>query len=100
MVSGGLTIAVIGADGSGKSTIVNELRNWLSWRLTVHTYYMGSQRPSAMAKAIGWGFRLAAYAYRACRILIGERNVGFVAGAPRLLQSLHLLAIARKPGHL
>lgn len=93
MMSGGMTIAVIGADGAGKSTIVNELRNWLSWRLAVRTYYMGSQQPSTISRVIGWGSRLIGYAYRACCVLIGEGNAKFLYRLPRLFQSLHLIAI-------
>lgn len=93
MMSGGLTIAVVGADGAGKSTVVRELRNWLSWRLTVRTYYMGSQDPSTMTKAIGWGSRVTGYAYRACCVFMGERNARFLSGLSRLFRSLHLIAI-------
>jgi thymidylate kinase len=39
--SGGLTLAVIGNDGSGKSTVVNELNSWLSWQLKVSQHYLG-----------------------------------------------------------
>jgi len=39
--SGGLVIAFIGVDGSGKSTLVNEVNQWLSWKLDVKQVYMG-----------------------------------------------------------
>ena len=38
----GLIIAVIGCDGSGKSTIAEEIRNWLSWKFEVKKIYLGS----------------------------------------------------------
>lgn len=93
MMSGGMTIAVIGADGAGKSTIVNELRNWLSWRLAVRTYYMGSQQPSIIGRVTGWGSRLMGYAYRACRVLVGEGNARSLYRLSRLFRSLHFIAI-------
>lgn len=39
---GGLIIAVIGCDGSGKSTIVQEISDWLSWKFEVKKIYLGS----------------------------------------------------------
>jgi len=39
---GGKIIAVVGCDGSGKSTIVAELARWLSWKNDVIRLYMGS----------------------------------------------------------
>lgn len=38
----GLVIAVIGCDGSGKSTVVEEISNWLSWKFEVKKIYLGS----------------------------------------------------------
>jgi thymidylate kinase len=47
---GGLSIAFIGSDGSGKSTVVREVAAWLSWRLDVRTAYMGTNQPSTGAR--------------------------------------------------
>ena len=33
--------AIVGADGSGKSTLIRDLVKWLSWKLTVNQYYYG-----------------------------------------------------------
>lgn len=38
----GFMIAVIGADGSGKSSLTNDLANWLGYKLDVHRFYMGT----------------------------------------------------------
>lgn len=40
--TGGTVIAVIGADGTGKSTITKELQQWLSWKIDTRTVYLGS----------------------------------------------------------
>jgi len=37
----GKTFSIVGADGSGKSTLVSDIEKWLSWRLTVVIYYHG-----------------------------------------------------------
>lgn len=37
----GRIYAFVGADGSGKSTLVNDLDQWLSWKLSVRRYYFG-----------------------------------------------------------
>lgn len=39
---GGIIVALIGADGSGKSTLVRELTRWLSWKADVLPLYLGS----------------------------------------------------------
>jgi thymidylate kinase len=45
--TGGRIIAVLGPDGSGKSTIVKTLHKWLSWKLDVYPVYFGSGDGSA-----------------------------------------------------
>jgi thymidylate kinase len=38
---GGVIVAFVGADGSGKSTIVNAVSAWLAWRLEIVPVYLG-----------------------------------------------------------
>ncbi len=40
--SGGLIVCVIGADGSGKSTLTEEITRWLRFKLDAISIYMGS----------------------------------------------------------
>ena len=40
--TGGLIVALIGSDGSGKSTISKTIRGWLSWKIDVFFIYFGS----------------------------------------------------------
>ncbi len=40
--SGGLVVALVGIDGSGKSTLVREVNEWLSWKIDVFLIYFGS----------------------------------------------------------
>ena len=44
--SGGITVAFIGSDGAGKTTVVSSLESWLSWRLDVSSLYMGTSQPA------------------------------------------------------
>lgn len=37
----GVLVAVIGADGAGKSTIAAELARWLAWKVDARTLYLG-----------------------------------------------------------
>jgi thymidylate kinase len=37
----GRIVALVGADGSGKSTLIKEIETWLSWKLAVDTCYFG-----------------------------------------------------------
>ncbi len=49
--SRGIEVAIVGIDGSGKSTHLAELRNWLSWKMDVHTVYFGSgDGPSSLLR--------------------------------------------------
>lgn len=38
----GLVVAFIGQDGAGKSTVTKEIEKWLSWKLDVKQFYLGS----------------------------------------------------------
>ena len=41
VVSGGKVIAVIGSDGSGKSTLSRDVVNWLTLKIDTHYFYLG-----------------------------------------------------------
>ncbi|MBN1797194.1 MAG: hypothetical protein JW822_01365 [Spirochaetales bacterium] len=41
LAHGGKMFALVGADGSGKTTITKILRKWLAWKLEVEKYYFG-----------------------------------------------------------
>lgn len=72
--NGGLTLALIGADGSGKSTMTQLLYQWLSWKLDVHLFYMGSKQPSRRSKLLYIFFRMARRGHRDVCQLLGEKN--------------------------
>lgn len=54
---GGLLIAFMGADGSGKSTLVDDTVRWLSWKIDARAVYFGSgDGPSSLLR---WPLKLA-----------------------------------------
>lgn len=38
----GITIAFLGQDGAGKTTVTKDVRKWLSWKMDVVNYYLGN----------------------------------------------------------
>lgn len=95
--SGGVLIALVGADGAGKSTLISELRHWLSWKLEVQVCYMGSgERLSRLSRVFRLNSRVFARLHRACGALVGEKNALCRASGRmhRLTQALYELSIA------
>lgn len=68
---GGQTIAIIGADGAGKSTMVALLIDWLSWKLDIYTFYLGSKKPSRRSSFYYSVFRIV----RRLTSLLGKHNL-------------------------
>ncbi len=72
--AGGLGVAFIGTDGAGKSTVVKQIVKWLSWRVNVHVFYMGTTHPSFVTKIMkalstgGHGL------YAGCKRFLGQDN--------------------------
>jgi hypothetical protein len=96
--SGGLFIAVIGADGAGKSTIVSALRKWFSWKLDVRVFYMGSgeqlSRPSQAIKIVS---KILTWFQRGCSAVLGQENgLSRILGRGcRFTRQLRYLSIAQ-----
>jgi len=63
---GGLTIAFVGSDGSGKSTVTAEVARWLNWKVDTRVLYLGSKSPSRRTR---WSYTV----FRALRR--GQRSV-------------------------
>jgi hypothetical protein len=49
---GGRTVAVIGIDGSGKTTVVQALVETFGWRVNVVSLYLGSSRPGPRTRTV------------------------------------------------
>jgi hypothetical protein len=76
--SGGLIIAFLGPDGSGKSTVTEELRTWLGWKIDVYPAYFGSGDGSV--SALRWPLKLALGVYR--RLRPAAADVSLTGGNP------------------
>lgn len=78
--SGGLEVALLGADGAGKSTMSRRLAAWLAWKLDARLHYLGSKQPSARSRALYVMFRAA-------------RRAGGLGGLQGVFLALHDLSI-------
>lgn len=94
---GGLALAVVGADGSGKSTVTHAVACWLSWKLEVRTYYMGSKAPSRLSRCLYVAFRALRRGHRTVsqRVMARSRVTQAIGAARDVMLALHCLAIAR-----
>jgi len=95
--AGGQTLALIGADGAGKSTHCAALTAWLGWKLDVRCYYLGSKQPSRRSKLLYMLFRGARRSYRtACQRFGAESGLARPVRTLRdLLLWSHYLSIGR-----
>lgn len=51
--TGGITVAILGPDGSGKSSQVNQVMKWLGWKVDVGYIYFGSgEGPTSLLRRI------------------------------------------------
>jgi len=96
-VNGGVTLALVGADGAGKSTMCQMLAKWLSWKLDVHVYYLGSKQPSRLSRGLYLVFRMARRSQRAVARALGEAHLfsRWVGGLRDGLLCLHHLSIGQ-----
>jgi hypothetical protein len=59
LAHGGTVIALVGGDGSGKSTCTRELRDWLSGEFAMMTAHLGRPPRSLLTLAVGGVFKVA-----------------------------------------
>lgn len=57
-INGGISLALIGIDGAGKSTLHQQLKDWLSWKMNISGFYMGSKQPSWTSEQLYMIFRM------------------------------------------
>lgn len=96
-LAGGMTVALLGADGSGKSTAAQALSEWLGWKLDVRSYYMGSNAPSWASQTLTLVFRALRRAHRGLSRggTLGPRAARPVAWMRDTALALRELSIAR-----
>jgi thymidylate kinase len=95
--TGGLTIGLVGADGSGKSTLTEMTSRWLGWKLESRCYYLGSKEPSRRSRALYVLFRALRRGHRECSETLGRnaRTADVVRAGRDLALGLHHLSIGR-----
>lgn len=93
----GLAIAVVGPDGSGKTTITAELSSWLGEKLAISHYYMGSKQPSPWTSLSYVIFRIFRRGHR--KVSDATRNDSMIARVlgwfRDLMLATHHLSVAR-----
>lgn len=91
LAQGGAIIAVIGGDGSGKSTVVEALRRWLVKDFQLARVHLGKPRRSWSTLLVDAGLRLGRLTQRSqTRPSVPQRAV-LDAEAPTWLRNLRLL---------
>lgn len=70
----GRSLALIGADGAGKSTMCRQLLSWLSWKLDARVYYLGSKAPSRRSRLLYMLFRMARRSHTELSRSLGSAN--------------------------
>lgn len=99
--TGGRTLALIGADGAGKSTMCQLITDWLSWKLDVQLYYLGSKQPSRRSQLIYLLFRMARRSQRTAAGWFGPQSLPakWLVQLRQILQYSHHLSIGRDRLH-
>jgi thymidylate kinase len=94
-VEGGASLALVGPDGSGKSTMANAIDSWLGWKLQTRVHYMGSKEPSSRSRALYMLFRALRRTHRAslARFEGRSRLTEPIASARDTVRALHSLSI-------
>jgi thymidylate kinase len=97
-VAGGTTVALVGSDGAGKSTMVRALDGWLGWKLQTRVYYLGSKEPSRRSRVLYIFFRALRRTHRSQSERSGRpgrRSLTTVAAARDTMLAFHALSIGR-----
>ncbi len=91
-VAGGLSIAIIGSDGSGKSTAIKYLNDWLGQVFGVENFHLGRPKPSFTTSILS---RSAKILVRFCSNIEKKPEAGSLLSVtwPKLLQWLPQLLI-------
>ena len=75
LANGGQTVAFIGADGAGKSTMCALIHRWLLWKVDTRLHYLGSKQASRRSDLLYFLFRIARRGQRACARELGKDSL-------------------------
>jgi thymidylate kinase len=67
-------LGLIGTDGAGKSTAVNQIVKWLAWRINVAMFYMGTTHPSRRTQLMRDVADAGHFVSGVCRRILGAEN--------------------------
>lgn len=97
LANGGRSLAFIGADGAGKSTMCQLITDWLRWKLDVQFYYLGSKQPSRRSQLLYLLFRAARRSQRTIAGWLGEESLPckWLLKLRKYLRYSHHLSIGR-----
>lgn len=97
LVGDGIYLAVVGADGSGKSTLTDDLVCWLDWKLECRKLYFGQPKSSVVVKGLRRAKKIPAYlAARLLRSVDGSRTAPELGRSIRVIDGLVWGYIARR----
>lgn len=97
LANGSQTLAFIGADGAGKSTMCQLITDWLSWKLDVRLYYLGSKQPSWRSQLLYLLFRAARRGQRTAADRLGQESLPsrWLVQLGQIVRYSHHLSIGR-----
>jgi thymidylate kinase len=73
-LAGGGALALVGADGAGKSTLARAGAQWLGWKVETRIHYLGSKPPSRAARWSYGAFRALRRSERAASARFGSEG--------------------------
>jgi thymidylate kinase len=92
---GGTTVAFVGADGAGKSTVAADVARWLGWKLDARVHYLGSKQPSRPTEWLYLVFRALRRSQRATSRRLGQGSLAArpIATVRDMALALHYLSV-------
>lgn len=97
LTGGGLSVALLGADGAGKTTVTTALHSQFGRMLETRRYYLGSKQPSRLSSWLYVAFRAFRRGRRSFAARFGDENIAAraLAAARQSLLYAHYLSVGR-----
>lgn len=94
--NGVMFVALIGADGSGKTTLANDLRRWLGWKIDVKHLYFGIPKASMIFNGLNGMNRILNHVGRAPCVMRNLQLKRMVQGLNRFVDGTKWCCLARR----
>ncbi len=95
LTGGGVVIALIGADGAGKTRLSRDLASWLRWKLAVRHLYFGQPKTGVVFKALNKPGSMERH-----RVENGFPSRGLLTRVARITEKVKWALLARRRRHL